>query len=91
MVRAGTPAQGTRLLLGLGWVDTQCLGTCVCWCVCESVHMGVCACAVCMLTAALCLCARQLCTQSGAREKAAAASGVLGAGCYHTRSGTACN
>lgn len=38
----------------------------------------------------LCLCARQLWTQSSAWEKAAAASGVLGAGCYHTRSGTAC-
>lgn len=52
MVRAGTLAQGTRLLLGLGWVDTQCSGTRVCRCACESVHMGVCARAICMLVAA---------------------------------------
>lgn len=55
----GFQAQGTRLLPGLGWVDTGLRGMCV------LVYRQLCAHVPCACLLLLGLCVRQLCTHSG--------------------------
>ena len=55
----GFQAQGTRLLPGLGWVDTGLRGMCV------LEYRQLCAHVPCACLQLLGLCVRQLCTQSG--------------------------
>lgn len=59
MASAGIPGSGTRLLPGLGWVDTGLRGMCV------LVYRQLCAHVPCACVWLLGLCVRQLCTQSG--------------------------